>query len=142
MSRNALPQQSVHPESDGWDRDTVVVTRFQCGSLAKLLVVALLHPWIRHEIQLETTGLVASSRRILWRQRTLLSVSMWQDLDSIYTMGRCGAHVAAARLPHHLGISTTCGIFTLVGDWKRIMFESHSSTHSPLRRLESSVGSN
>ncbi len=108
----------------------------------KLLVIALLHPWIRHQIQREATGLVASSRRILWRERTLLSVSMWQNLDSIYTMGRCGAHVAAARLPHHLGISTSCGIFTLAGDWRRIMFESHASTRSPLRPLKSSSGSN
>ena len=122
--------------TDPTARDVVVVTRFECGTFVCLVTLALLHPWIRHQVEVNATGILGACRRILWRERTLLSVSLWRDVESIYSMGSCQRHISAARLPARLGIETSCAIFNLSGDWKRIMFNSPARTRSPLRPLK------
>ena len=66
-----------------------------------------------------------------WRRKTLLSISLWENLDGIYAMGNVSQHVRAARLPSALGVATTCGIYYLAGDWRRVMFRSAAYIRSP-----------
>jgi hypothetical protein len=111
----------------------IVVTRFECGSLSALLAVRITHARLKRHVRRRARGFLGVTAITDWRRRTMLSISLWQDLDSIYSMGNVPQHVAAARLPHRLGVSTTSGIFYLVGDWRRVMFRSDVTTRSPLR---------
>ena len=126
----------ITSDPTGDARDVVVVTRFDCGTLVYLIALVLLHPWIRHQVEVDAIRMLGACRRILWRERTLLSVSLWRDVESIYSMGHCQRHISAARLPARLGIEASCGIFSLSGDWKRIMFNSPARTRSPMRPLK------
>jgi hypothetical protein len=129
MARVA-PLLGLHPEGG-----QLVVTRFECGSLSALLAVRITHARLKRHVRREARGFLGVTAITDWRRRTMLSISLWQDLDSIYSMGSVPQHVAAARLPHRLGVSTTSGIFYLVGDWRRVMFRSDVTTRSPLRPL-------
>ena len=80
-------------------------------------------------------SLVASRALVDWRRHTLVSVTLWDDLDSVYSMGSVHAHVAASRLPPRMGVRTACGIFCFVGDWRRVMFGAPHEGRSPLRPL-------
>lgn len=122
------------------DRDVVFVTRFECGNILNLLVMVTLHPWIRRQIEKDTSGLVGSCHRVSWHERTILSVSLWRSLDRAYTMGSCRAHVVVARLPRRLGIATKCGVFALRGDWRAIMFGAPAAAGSPLIKLDRQRG--
>ena len=72
-----------------------------------------------------------------WRRRTLLSISLWQDLDSIYSMGQVPRHVSAVRTAGTLATGTACGVFCFVGDWRQVMFRGEAVNHSPLYPLQS-----
>ena len=130
MARVA-PLLGLHPEGG-----QVVVTRFECGSLSALLAVRITHARLKRHVRRGARGFLGVTSVTDWRRRTLLSVSLWQDLDSIYSMGNVPQHVAAARLPRQLGVSTTSGIFCLAGDWRRVMFRSDVVTRSPLHPLD------
>lgn len=114
----------------------VVVTRFECRTIPRLLVVRLTHTRLKRDVRRAAAGFIAVRTVIDWRRRTLLSISLWQSLDSIYAMGDVPRHVSAARLPAQLGVQTTCGIFGLVGDWRRVMFGATVATRSPLHPLD------
>lgn len=131
MARVA-PLLSLHPEGG-----QLVVTRFECGSLPALLAVRITHTRLKRHVRRGARGFLGVTAITDWRRRTMLSISLWQDLDSIYSMGDVPQHVAAARLPHRLGVSTTSGIFCLAGDWRRVMFRSDVATRSPLHPLDS-----
>jgi len=47
--------------------------------------------------------------------RTVLSITLWDSIDSVYGMGGVDRHIMAARLPARLGISTRCGVFCYTG---------------------------
>jgi hypothetical protein len=113
----------------------VVVTRFECGTLRALLAIRLLHVRLKHDVRRNAAGFVGVKTLADWRGRTLLSVSLWKDLDSVYTMGMVRRHVSAVRLPGRLGVRTTCGVFCFVGDWRRVMFQSPMQARSPLYPL-------
>ena len=115
----------------------VVVTRFECGSLLALLVVLALHLRVKRDVRRQASGFVGIKLLIGWRDRTILSISLWKDLDSIYSMGNVPRHVSAVRVPNGLGVQTTAGIFCYVGDWRRVMFRSPSPPISPLRARQS-----
>jgi len=114
----------------------VVVTRFECGSVARLLAIRLLHSRLKRHVRQGATGFIAVRTVTDWRRRTMLSISLWESLDSIYSMGEVPQHVAASRIPVRLGVSTTCGIYYLVGDWRRVMFGGAAVTRSPLYPLQ------
>ncbi|MEN3609905.1 hypothetical protein AAH979_10180 [Plantactinospora sp. ZYX-F-223] len=109
----------------------VVVTRFECGSLARLLVLLVLHHRVKRDVARLGEGLIGSRVVVDWRRRVALSVSLWPDIGSVYSMGGVPRHVAAARLPGRLGIRTTCGVFCFAGDWRRVMFHSPVPARSP-----------
>jgi hypothetical protein len=131
MARVA-PLLGLHPEGG-----QLVVTRFECGSLPALLAVRITHARLKRHVRRGARGFLGVTAITDWRRRTMLSISLWQDLDSIYSMGNVPQHVAASRLPHRLGVSTTSGIFCLAGDWRRVMFRSDVTTRSPLQPLDS-----
>jgi len=54
----------------------------------------------------------------------MYSISIWQNLQDIYQMGEVQRHVLAARVPVRLGVRTQSGVFTYVGDWRRVLFDS------------------
>jgi hypothetical protein len=113
----------------------VVVTRFECRSLSQLVRLLFLHVLVKREVRRRAEGLVASKAHVDWRRRTLLSISLWNDLDSVYSMGMVPAHVAASRLPRQAGVRTACGVFCFAGDWRFVMFGGGHVARSPLRPL-------
>jgi hypothetical protein len=117
------------------DGGQVVVTRFECATLRGLLTVRLLHLRLRRDVRRNAPGFVGVKTLIDWPSRTLLSISLWKDLDSVYEMGMVPRHVSAVRLPGRLGARTTCGVFCFVGDWRRVMFASSVQSRSPLYPL-------
>jgi len=120
----------------GPDGGQVVVTRFECRTLSRLLAVRLVHARLKRDVRRAAPGFLAVTAVTDWGRRTMLSISLWHSLDSIYAMGEVPAHVSASRLPARLGVRTTCGIFGLAGDWRRIMFGSAAATRSPLHPLD------
>lgn len=120
----------------GPDGGQVVITRFECQTLPRLLAVRLVHARLKPDVRRAAPGFLAVTTVMDWGRRTMLSISLWQSLDAIYAMGEVPSHVSASRLPARLGVRTTCGIFGLAGDWRRIMFGSAAATRSPLRPLD------
>ena len=118
--------------------DRVVVTRFECGSLVKLLAVSFLHVFIRRAAVRDTHGLVLSTSHVSWGSRTLISISLWRSLRDVYSMGQCREHVMAARIPHKLGIRTACAMFRVEGDWRNVMFGASMPYRSPFKDLAES----
>jgi hypothetical protein len=71
-----------------------------------------------------------------WRSRTMYSISLWRDMKDIYKMGEVQKHILAARVPGRLGVHTESGVFTYVGDWRRVLFSSKYSGSSPITGWE------
>ncbi|MBC6460711.1 hypothetical protein [Actinomadura sp. HBU206391] len=115
----------------------VVITRFECGTLPKLVAMLILHRRVKRSVRRNARGLIGVRTVVDRRRRTMLSISLWQDLDSVYSMGNVPDHVAAARVPGSLGVGTASGVFCFVGDWRRVMFHSPSTPRSPLHPLPS-----
>jgi hypothetical protein len=113
----------------------VVVTRFECSTLRGLLAIRLLHLRLERDVRRNAPGFIGVRTLTRWRSRTLLSISLWKDLDSVYGMGMVPRHVSAVRVPGRLGARTTCGMFCFVGDWRRVMFGSPMQARSPLSPL-------
>jgi hypothetical protein len=111
----------------------IVVTRFECPGLWKLLVLVLLHKRMAREVRRHATGFLGSSLMVGWRTRTLLNVSLWRDMDGVHSMGRVRRHVDATRVPSRLGVATSGGIYSFTGDWKRVMFGIDGAGASPVR---------
>jgi len=109
----------------------VVVTRFECGRLVNLLTLLILHVRIKRAVRHHMPALIGSRVVVDWRRKVMFSVSMWPDIDSVYAMGMVSRHVVAARLPHRMGVRTSCGVFCYAGDWRRVMFRSDSEGRSP-----------
>lgn len=114
----------------------VVVTRFECGTLRGLLAIIALHLRLKVDVRRRARGYLGVRTLVDWRHRTLLSVSLWQDLDSVYSMGMVPRHVSAVRVPGLLGVRTTCGVFCFVGDWRRVMFGSAAEPRSPMYPID------
>lgn len=111
----------------------MIVTRFECPGLVALAYLAVLHWRVKREVRKVADGLVAARAVVDWRRRTLLSVTLWSDLNSVYAMGNVAAHVAASRVPARLGVRTRCGVFCFAGDWRRVMFHGQVSPGTPLK---------
>jgi hypothetical protein len=113
----------------------VIVTRFECPSLRVLVYLLALHVRVKRDVRRHAPGLIASRVVVRWRQRTMLSISLWPDLDSVYDMGSVPRHVMGSRIPGQLGVVTSSGVFTFAGDWRRVMFGSPAAPRSPLLPL-------
>jgi len=109
----------------------VVVTRFECGTLGRLVLLLLVHARVKRDVRRHSSGLVASKVAVDWRGRVLLSISLWLAVESIYSMGGVPRHIEASRLPRRLGVRTTCGVFCFAGDWRRVMFRGSVDSRSP-----------
>jgi hypothetical protein len=125
----------------------VMITRFECPNLPVMMLVMLLHGRIKRQVARRAEGFIGAvmlrewrARTVLsvslWRDidsaRTVLSVSLWRDIDSVYAMGEVPRHVHASRLPARLGIRTRAGVFCYAGDWRRVMFGAGQPNPSPL----------
>lgn len=114
----------------------VVVTRFECPTYWSLLVVLLLHARLKSEVRRNAGGFIGVKLLVDFCRRTVLSISLWKDLDSIYSMGQVPGHIEATRIPRGLGVDTTCGVFCFVGDWRRVMFGGAGRQRSPLHLID------
>jgi hypothetical protein len=108
------------------DRSQVVVTRFDCRTVRKLVFILALHYRVKPQVRRRADGYVGGKTIVLWRQRTVFSISLWRDLSSIYQMGNISRHILASRVPRQLGVATVCGIYAYNGDWKYLMFGTPS----------------
>ena len=79
------------------DRGQVVITRFECESTRGLLRLMLLHKRIKRDVRRQASGFIGVRTLVFWRSHTMLSISVWKDLDSIYSMGRVDRHIKAAK---------------------------------------------
>jgi hypothetical protein len=117
------------------DGGQVVITRFECPDLLRLVLVVILHLRLKLDVRRQATGYLGGTLLVQWRRRCLLSVSVWHDRDSLHSMGSVPRHVQAARLPGRLGIATACGVYSFAGDWRQVMFGRQTPPRSPLRPL-------
>jgi hypothetical protein len=94
-----------------------------------------LHTRVKRDVRRQGDGLIGSRVIVDWHRRVMLSVSLWPDIASVYSMGNVPRHVEAARVPGRLGIRTTSGVFCFAGDWRRVMFGSPMPPRTPLAPL-------
>src|ERR1700738_403698 len=81
----------------------VIVTRFECRSLLQLAFMVALHIRVKRAVRIQAPGLIASQALVAWRRRALMSISLWKDLDSIYSMGSVPRHIEATRIARRTG---------------------------------------
>jgi hypothetical protein len=55
----------------------LVVTRFECHSLWKLLIISIAHRRMRNEAERHARGYLGSTRIVRLRERTLFNISLW-----------------------------------------------------------------
>jgi hypothetical protein len=113
-------------------RGQVMVTRFECPNLAAMVVVMLLHQRVKWQVARRAQGFLGAAMLTDRRTRTVLSVSLWLDIDSVYSMGSVPVHIHATRVPSRLGIQTRAGVFCYAGDWRQVMFGAGEPKPSPL----------
>ncbi len=115
----------------------VIVTRFECGNLLALGAILALHYRVKYDVRRRAKGFIGVKTLIDWRQRSLLSISLWEDLESVYSMGTVTRHIVATRVPGRIGVKTASAVYCFAGDWRRVMFRSpHAAPRSPLRPLD------
>jgi hypothetical protein len=124
------------------DRGQVAITRFECHTLSRVIVILAMHLRIKKEVRRVADGYLGGTTLVLWKQRTVLSFSLWEQLDSIYAMGEVSRHVVASRLPSRLGISTACGIYAYSGDWRQLMFRTAYAAGEPLFAIRTATADN
>jgi hypothetical protein len=116
-------------------RSQVVITRFECHGLARVLLVLAMHVRIKKEVRRVAKDFLGGTTVVLWRERVVLSITLWRRLDGVYDMGGSNRHIVASRRPAKLGISTACGIYTYAGDWRHLMFGTAATAGEPLRPI-------
>lgn len=119
-------------------RGQVVVTRFDCRTIRNVLRVLALHRRVKPEVRRKADGYLGGKTVVVWRRRSVLSISLWRDLPSMYQMGRVDRHILAARVPAQLHVTTSCGVYAYSGEWKHLMFRT-PETGAP-EPLHASVG--
>lgn len=102
-----------------------------------MLRIILMHHRIKPDIQASVPGFIGIKTLKLWRERRILSISMWERGAALMGMGASNRHVEAAHVTGRLGVVTNAGIFNYRGDWRRLMFGASRGTEperSPLDR--------
>jgi hypothetical protein len=115
-----------------------MITRFECPSLPAMVIIVLLHRWIKRQVARRAYGYLGAAMVRDWRTRTVLSMSLWRDPESVYSMGQVPRHIKGSRLPARLGIHTRAGVFCYTGDWRQVMFGIARPKPSPLKSPASS----
>jgi hypothetical protein len=115
------------------DGGQVVVTRFECPHLLSVILLLFLHRRVKRGVRRHARGYVGVKLLVDWRRKVVLSVSVWKDIESVYSMGRVDRHITATRIPARIGVRTASGIYCYVGDWRRVMFRSEVYGGSPLQ---------
>ena len=111
----------------------VVITRFRCRSLGRLLMIMARHKWVEPELRRVAAELIGVSELVNWKQRELLTISVWRRGLGVYDMGQSSRHVASARVPGRVGVETACGVYCYDGDWRKVLFGiEDSKNESPL----------
>jgi hypothetical protein len=113
----------------------VVMTRFECPNLLALVRLRLLHGRVGRDVRRHAAGFLGVRVVVDWPTRVMWSISLWEDLDSVYSMGDVPRHIVAARAPGRLGVRTTSGVFCFAGDWRHVMFRSPMPGVSPLHQV-------
>jgi len=113
-------------------RGQVMVTRFECPSRWVMVIIVLLHRRIKRQVAQLADGYLGAVMLRNWRTRTVLSISLWRDIDSVYSMGNVPRHIHGSRVPARLGIRTRAGVFCYAGDWRQVMFGAPEPKPSPL----------
>lgn len=113
-------------------RGQAMITRFECPSLRAMVIIVFVHGRIKRQVSRLAEGYLGAAMLRDWRTRTVLSVSLWSDLDSVYSMGNVPRHVSGSRLPARLGVRTRAGVFSYAGDWRQVMFGAGEAKPSPL----------
>lgn len=115
-----------------------MVTRFECPNLWALVLILVMHVRLKRDVRRHAIGFLGTARLVDWRSRTLLNVSLWEDMEGVHSMGRVRRHVNATRLPSHLGVATDGGVYSYTGDWRRVIFGAGREGRSPVRPLRES----
>jgi hypothetical protein len=115
----------------------VMVTLFECGALWKVVLLLAIHHRVERDVERRVPGLIGVATSVDWRSRRIFSISLWKNAESVYGMGEVPRHVYVARMSRRFGISTRCGVFQHIGDWKVVMFGSKAGSASPLGDLRS-----
>ncbi len=100
----------------------VVVTEFACASRAGFLGL-----WLRFLVH--TRGIVAMASGLTmnglttdWRQRRIVSVSCWESVHSVHSLGFSRRHVDTVRWAMRRGdIRTRSVVFESAGDWRGVL---------------------
>lgn len=109
-----------------------MVTRFRCRHRLALLVLHAMHRRVKREVRRKLPGCLGVTTLTDWRSGELISISLWESADDIYGMGEVKSHVLASRVPGQLEVSTQSGVFSYVGDWRRVLFGNVYTDGSPL----------
>jgi len=110
----------------------VVVTRFDCRTLWRLVFMRMVHVVLGRRIRRGLDGLLFASTFIEIRSRRVISISAFGTLDDLYQMGSVADHIKGAHLASRLDLRTSAGIFPYAGDWRRILFDAPGQSPSPL----------
>jgi hypothetical protein len=111
----------------------LVVTRFDCDTLPRLVYLRLVHLVLSRRIRraLGETLLFVSTFTEL-RTRRVTSVTAFARLEDLYRMGTVGDHIKGAKLVARKRFRTSAGLFPYAGDWRHVMFDSAAHSPSPL----------
>ncbi|MEO6703366.1 MAG: hypothetical protein ABI140_17770 [Jatrophihabitantaceae bacterium] len=97
-----------------------------------MLVLHVLHHRVKREVKRKAAGCITVTTVTDWGHREMMSISLWRKAEDIYQMGEVTSHVLAARVPGRLDISTQAGVFSYVGDWRKVLFGNVYTDGSPL----------
>lgn len=125
------------------DGGVVVITRFACDTWLQMLKISLIHTRIKLDVRKNAVDFIGAKTFVDYRERTILSVTLWRSASGPYSMGGISRHVLASRTPAAIGVTTSCGVFRYIGDWKAVMFGANGASESPLNdqcSLQNSTG--
>lgn len=111
-----------------------MVTRFECPSRWVMLALLRVHHRVKRQVARRAEGFLGATTVRDWDHKVLLSISLWESLDAVYSMGGVPRHVEAARLPARIGVTTKAGVFPYAGDWRRLMYDVAAPPDTPLHR--------
>lgn len=112
-----------------------MITRFEFTRLPDMLLFISLHRRVNKSAERMCDGLLGVSTLKYWQTLTVLSISVWRNLDSVYQMGDVPLHITASRWPAQRGTVTRCGVYPYSGDWKWVMFKAGTKGKSPTEDL-------
>ncbi len=111
-----------------------VCVRFQCDKRRHLLHLRLRAWRIEREVKRTRAAYVTGKTRLRWRERELISLSIWSDQASMFSMGGCARHIDAAHYALNHGVRFQSDIMDTVGSWSQVMrraFEAKAALHAP-----------